>query len=120
MTFAVIVSVALSLALFGGSLLMREQVSTMKDYWYDKVNVSIFLCNKNDATTVAQVRQGCGHRTSRSSRSRPTSRRWTSSRPSTYESSDEAYKHYQEQYGDTPHRRPRSRRTRCRSRSASS
>ena len=61
MTFAVVVSVALSLALFGGSLLMRDQVSTMKGYWYDKVNVSIFLCNK--ATRVGrQVRQGCGDR----------------------------------------------------------
>ena len=83
MTFAVIVSVALSLALFGGSLLMREQVSTMKGYWYDKVNVSIFLCNKSDARVRPQLRQGRGHRASRRSRSRPTSRRWTSSRPST-------------------------------------
>ena len=58
MTFAVVVSVALSLALFGGALLMREQVSTMKDYWYDKVNVSIFLCNKNDAETAANCSKG--------------------------------------------------------------
>ena len=56
MTFAVIVSVALSLALFGGSLLMSDQVSTMKGYWYDKVNVSIFFCNKNDADTGERVR----------------------------------------------------------------
>lgn len=52
MTFAVIISVALSLALFGGALLMREQVSTMKDYWYDKVNVSIYLCTKADAASA--------------------------------------------------------------------
>ncbi len=48
MTFAVIVSVALSLALAGGSWLGREQVAHMKGYWYDKVEVSIFLCNKLD------------------------------------------------------------------------
>src|SRR6478752_477570 len=58
MTFAVVVSVALSLALFGGALLMREQVSTMKDYWYDKVNVSIFLCNKADAASAAKCAKG--------------------------------------------------------------
>src|SRR6478735_10185308 len=58
MTFAVVVSVALSLALFGGALLMREQVSTMKDYWYDKVNVSIFLCSKNDAESAANCSKG--------------------------------------------------------------
>src|SRR6478735_1417743 len=50
MTFAVIVSVALSLALAGGSWLGREQVTHMKGYWYDKVEVSIFLCNKLDQT----------------------------------------------------------------------
>ena len=36
MTFAVIITVAVSLALFGVSLLVRAQVSTMQDFWYDK------------------------------------------------------------------------------------
>src|SRR5690606_6025711 len=58
MTFAVVVSVALSLALFGGSLLMSDQVTTMKGYWYDKVNVSIFLCNKSDAETDPNCAKG--------------------------------------------------------------
>ena len=44
MTFAVIITVAVSLALFGVSLLVRAQVTTMQDFWYDKVEVSIFLC----------------------------------------------------------------------------
>ncbi len=58
MTFAVIVSVALSLALAGGSWLAREQVSHMKGYWYDKVEVSIFLCNKTDGTDTANCSKG--------------------------------------------------------------
>jgi cell division transport system permease protein len=44
MTVAVVVTVAISLALFGAGLLIREQVSAMKDYWYDKVEVSVYLC----------------------------------------------------------------------------
>lgn len=44
MTLAVIITVAVSLGLFGASLLVRAQVSTMKDFWYDKVEVSVFLC----------------------------------------------------------------------------
>ncbi|MFM8240815.1 MAG: permease-like cell division protein FtsX, partial [Actinomycetota bacterium] len=36
--------------LFGVSLLVRAQVDTMKDFWYDKVEVSIFLCNDNSET----------------------------------------------------------------------
>ena len=46
MTIAVIITVAVSLGLFGAALLVRAQVSTMKDFWYDKVEVSIFLCSK--------------------------------------------------------------------------
>ncbi len=50
MTLAVIITVGVSLALFGVSLLVRAQVDTMKDFWYDKVEVSIFLCNDNSET----------------------------------------------------------------------
>jgi cell division transport system permease protein len=46
MTVAVVVTVAISLALFGAGLLIREQVGTMKDYWYDKVEVSVYLCGE--------------------------------------------------------------------------
>jgi len=50
MTLAVIITVAVSLGLFGVSLLVRAQVSTMKDFWYDKVEVSIFLCGQGSDT----------------------------------------------------------------------
>ena len=50
MTLAVIITVAVSLTLFGVSLLVRAQVDTMKDFWYDKVEVSIFLCAKGSDT----------------------------------------------------------------------
>jgi cell division transport system permease protein len=44
LTLAVVITVAVSLTLFGSSLLVRAQVQEMKDYWYDRVEVSIFLC----------------------------------------------------------------------------
>jgi len=44
MTFAVIVTVATSLSLLGFGLLSNAQVGVMKDYWYDKIEVSIYLC----------------------------------------------------------------------------
>ena len=47
MTVALIVSVAVSLALVGTALLMRAQVDRMKGYWYDKIEVSIFLCGES-------------------------------------------------------------------------
>ena len=50
MTIAVIITVGVSLALFGVALLVRSQVDTMKDFWFDKVEVSIVLCNDNSET----------------------------------------------------------------------
>ena len=44
MTFAVIVTVAISLSMLGFGLLTNSQVGVMKDYWYDKIEVSVYLC----------------------------------------------------------------------------
>lgn len=47
MTLALIITIAVSLALFGAGLLVRQQVAQMKGFWFDKVEVSVFLCTKN-------------------------------------------------------------------------
>lgn len=100
MTFAVVVSVALSLALFGGALLMREQVGTMKDYWYDKVNVSIFLCNKADAQSDPACTKGAVTPQEEASIKSDLLKMPIVEKVD-HESAEEAYKHYQQQYGDT-------------------
>ncbi|MCX5199649.1 permease-like cell division protein FtsX [Streptomyces sp. NBC_00249] len=119
MTFAVIISVALSLALFGGSLLMRDQVSAMKGFWYDKVNVTVYLCTKNDAIDAAAAPAGSpadGSKPAAGS-GKPCSRGAVTPEQKQgiegelkkmelvqnvmYESSDEAYKHYKERFGHT-------------------
>lgn len=48
MTVAVLVTVAISLSLLGTALLFRAQTEVMKDYWYDRIEISIFLCNAYD------------------------------------------------------------------------
>ncbi|MEO3978157.1 permease-like cell division protein FtsX [Streptomyces sp. CAU 1734] len=101
MTFAVIVSVALSLALFGGALLMSQQVNTMKDFWYDKVNVSIFLCNKNDATITAR---SCGKGAvtdQQRHQIKADLEKMNVVDKVHHETAEQAYKLYKEQYGDT-------------------
>ncbi|GLZ10273.1 cell division protein FtsX [Actinomadura sp. NBRC 104425] len=59
MTVSLVITVAIAMALFGTGLLVRAQVESSKSYWYDKIEVSIFLCaktssnpqcNKQDAT----------------------------------------------------------------------
>jgi cell division transport system permease protein len=101
MTFAVIVSVALSLALFGGSLLMREQVSTMKGYWYDKVNVSIFLCNKQDKETSPNCAKGAVT-DAQKNEIRSELKQMNIVESVQFETAEQAYKHYKEQFGDSP------------------
>ncbi|RSS63293.1 permease-like cell division protein FtsX, partial [Streptomyces sp. WAC06614] len=106
MTFAVVISVALSLALFGGSLLMREQVTRMKGYWYDKVNISIYLCNKNDAQEGGAGLGGtaCAKGAVTAEQKQQIEadlKKMDLVRTVYYESADEAYKHYKEQYGHT-------------------
>ena len=101
MTFAVIVSVALSLALFGGSLLMSDQVGAMKGYWYDKVNVSIFLCNKSDAESDPNCAKGAVTDDQKKDILSDL-KKMSVVETVVHESQDEAYKHYKEQFGDSP------------------
>ncbi|MGQ0468183.1 MAG: permease-like cell division protein FtsX [Sporichthyaceae bacterium] len=51
MTVATIITSAVALSLIGLAMLTGKQVETMKDYWYDKVEVSIFLCLATDDST---------------------------------------------------------------------
>ena len=44
MSVAAVLVIAIALSLFGVALLIRQQINVMKGYWYDKVEVSIFLC----------------------------------------------------------------------------
>jgi len=54
MTVAVITTVAICLTMIGTALLIRQQVSGMKSYWNDKIEVSIFLCVKGSPAQACQ------------------------------------------------------------------
>ncbi len=54
MAVSVVLVTVVSLFLLGLGFLAQRQVSTMKDYWYDRVQVSIFLCGTDsDAASCA-------------------------------------------------------------------
>jgi len=55
MTMAVILSVTVSLALFGASILLREQVDLAAGEWTGKIEVSIYLC---DGATCPAITDG--------------------------------------------------------------
>ena len=100
MTLAGIITVAVSLGLFGASMLVRAQVTTMKDFWYDKVEVSIFLCSKGSDTPSCS-----GEAVTQAQRDQIKSD-LESLRPLVqeifYESKADAYERFQEQFKNSP------------------
>ena len=57
LTVAVILAVLVARHLGGMAVLLHEQVNVMKDYWYDKVEVSVFLCGSRQRRSQLQRRQ---------------------------------------------------------------
>ena len=132
MAISIMIVTAVSLFFFGVGLLAQRQVETAKGYWYDKVEVSIFLCTRNssepDLPRTPAVTQD---------QIRPIGADLEAMRPVvkevTFESQDEAYKRFREQFtnpafagdpqGGDPRRvpgaahRPRRTTTRCTRRS---
>lgn len=96
MTIAVVLTTTISLGLLGGSLLISKQVSTMKGYWYDKVEVSLFLC-------VAKGDQ-CPAKTTDAQRAQLKGELESDPLVKTvfYESQPEAYARFKEQFKDSP------------------
>jgi cell division transport system permease protein len=46
MTLAVIVTMWVSLSLFGAGLMAQQEVSLAKGKWYDKIEITVFLCSQ--------------------------------------------------------------------------
>lgn len=99
MTVAVVVTVAISLALFGSGLLIRKQVETMKDFWYDKVEVSVYLCGP-----ASQEPTCAGAPVSPEQRDQLLADLEATPQVEQvfYESQEEAFVHFQEQFQDSP------------------
>ena len=50
MTLAVVVTIFVSLTLVGMGLLLNAQAHKAEDYWGNKLQITVFLCNQNSAT----------------------------------------------------------------------
>lgn len=57
MTVAVVLSVMVSLALFGASILMREQVDLAAGEWTGRIEVSMYLCDGNACPAIEPQQQ---------------------------------------------------------------
>ena len=88
MTIAMIVTTAIALGLFGAGVIVQQRVEDMKDYYYYKVEVSVFLA---DDVTPEQ-RGAIGTSLEENELVKEV----------IYESKEEAYSRFQEQFKDSP------------------
>jgi cell division transport system permease protein len=88
MTTAMIITMAVSLTMLGAATLTYLQVDDMKTLYYDKIQVSIFL--KNDVTDAQRANLDTALKDDPLIKSH------------FYESKNEAYEHFKEQFQDAP------------------
>ena len=58
MTVAVVVTMAVSLSLFGLGLLTSMEVDLVKGRWYDKIEISVFLCIESTTGGMCEAGKG--------------------------------------------------------------
>lgn len=100
MTLAVIVTMWVSLSLFGASLLTMQQVELMKGRWYDRIEISVFLCTPESSGGNCEPGQGT------TDAQRELIQQRLSQNPEVqtvyYESKEEAYEDFRRTYADNP------------------
>jgi cell division transport system permease protein len=99
MTIAVVVTTAISLALFGSGLLIRKQVEAMKDFWYDRVEVSVYLCG--EASTAPNC-AGTPITDAQREELRADLQAMPEVQTVFYESQEQAYQQFRDQFEDSP------------------
>jgi len=99
LTVAVILTVLVAGVLGGLSLMLHKQVDTMKDYWYDKVEVSIYLCSDQSQSDGCQSKAVTDEQ-------RTSIAAALNNNPLVdqvyYESKQEAYQHFKQQFSNNP------------------
>jgi cell division transport system permease protein len=98
MTVAMVITTAVSLGFFGTALLFNKQVEVMKDFWYDKVEVSVFLCGQDSEAptcTGGEVTQTQRSQIEQALQKTPQVQRVF------YESKQDAYERFKEQFRDS-------------------
>ena len=100
MAVSVVLVTMISMYLLGLGLLAQRQVDTMKDYWYDRVQVSVFLCVEG-----SQYPSCAGKATSQAQRDQIKTQLEAMRPPIKeifYESQSEAFKRFKEQFKNSP------------------
>src|SRR5689334_21023422 len=99
MAVSVVLVTMVSMFLLGLGLLAQRQADTMKGYWYDRIQVSIYLCTANS-------RQPNCEDTAATTEQRDAIQRQLEALPEVkqvfYESEQEAFDRFREQFRNSP------------------
>ncbi|SOC55327.1 permease-like cell division protein FtsX [Ornithinimicrobium cerasi] len=101
MVVSVVLVTMVSLFFLGIGLLAQQQVSTAKGYWYDRVQVSIFLCTP-DSTDVASCAGGAVTQDQRDQIAADLEGLDPLVAEVYYESNADAYDRFREQFRNSP------------------
>lgn len=102
MVVSVVIVTSMSLFFVGGAILFQAQIDLAKDYWYDRVQVSIFLCSDGSeaATCTAGAADDAVRDQIASDLESPALETYVDQ--VFYETKDEAYDRFLDQFEDTP------------------
>ncbi len=100
MVVSVVLVTMISMYLLGLGLLAQRQVDTMKDYWYDRVQVSVFLC------VDKSLYPSCGGQATTPEQRSALQAQLTAMKPLVkdvyYESQAQAFDRFKEQFKNSP------------------
>jgi cell division transport system permease protein len=102
MVISVVLVTFVSLTFVGAAGMLQMQINQMKGYWYDKVQVAIFLCN--DSSTATGCASGAVTKEQQDNLAKmlesPAVKQYISDFQ--FESQTEAFKHFKEQFSNSP------------------
>ncbi len=100
MTVAVIVTMWVSLTLLGLGLLAAQEVDLIKGRWYDKIEITVFLCAPDSQASTCEP--GAGTTEAQRSQVEATLKENPEVSQVFYKSKQEAYEEFQEVYANSP------------------
>ncbi|MGM7777928.1 permease-like cell division protein FtsX [Arthrobacter sp. KNU-44] len=102
MVISVVLVTFVSLTFVGAAGMLQMQINQMKGYWYDKVQVAIFLCN--DSSTSTGCASGAVTKEQQANLAKmldsPTVKQYITDYQ--FESQADAFKHFKEQFSNSP------------------
>lgn len=101
MFVSIVIVTMVSMLFLGAGLLAQRQVDAAKDYWYDRIQVSVFLCTDGDKVDFASCADGKYTPAQKQAVQEQLDQTKPLVKQYWYETEQEAYDRFKEQYKDS-------------------